>query len=234
MKTIRGAQAVVSFDRDGNGIVLEPESVWSALERAGFSRSETVKPRVEELLPLGNSLIRPRAIGRLYDAGSFSAADLQNLPAPTREAEYLCFGLCTVGGAFDEETRKLREQGELVDSMILDAVALAALSQVCDRLGRRVFDWAALNGMAATRAFSPGSGASHWELEHQRLIFAHVPADRIGVRLTSHLLMQPSKSVSFLMGIGRGVTQATDPFSCAGCERLDCPYRHVPNAEMVE
>jgi len=221
------------FDLDDNGIELDLDAAWMALERGGFSRSEAVEAQVEELLPIGASLIQPRAIGRVHSATSLSKREVAELPAPIREAEFLCFGLCTAGQAIDERARALCEEGELIDSMILDAIAMTGLSLIGERLGYAVFDWANERGLSASRAFSPGAGASGWKLEHQRFVFAHLPKKPLGVRLTPHFLMQPSKSVSFVIGIGEQVVQAKQPFSCEGCDRLDCAYRHIPNNEMI-
>jgi hypothetical protein len=131
-----------------------------------------------------------------------------------------------VGPAIEQEAERLRETGRLLDSMILDALGSATVSELCERVAYRVFDWAEKNRLNASRAFEPGSGASRWPLENQRLIFANVRADEIGVSLTSHLLMRPRKTVSFLMGIGTEIEQASTPFSCQGCRRTDCPYRY--------
>ncbi len=226
-------EPVARFDLEAADHEVGSESVWPALERAGFLRTEAVRLRVEALLPLGEALISPRATGRMYPAETLSATDVERLPAPIREAEFLCFGLCTAGRAIDEQARALRTEGELIDSMILDAIALTGLSQISDRLGRAIFGWAEDAGMSASRAFSPGAGSSGWELENQRFVFAHLPENPLEVELTSHYLMRPSKSVSFVIGIGKRVKQAAYAFSCRGCDRVDCSYRHVPGSEMV-
>ena len=151
-----------------------------------------------------------------------------DLPVLVQDASFLVFGLVAGGSAIEQEAERLRETGRLLDSMILDALGSAAVSELCEQTAYRVFDWAEERGLNASRAFEPGSGVSRWSLENQRLIFANVEADEIGVRLTSHLLMRPSKSLSFLMGIGTEMKQASTPFSCQGCRRIDCPYRYEP------
>ncbi len=221
------------FDLDGVDIELDSESLWQTLERAGFSRSAAVEARVIELLPLGASLLRPRAMGRLYDARPPAESERETLPEPIREADFLCFGLGTAGAAIDDRARALCEEGELIDSMILDAIAMTGLSLIGDRLGRAIFDWAEERNLSTSRAFSPGAGASGWKLENQRFVFAHLPDDPLGVQLTQHFLMRPSKSVSFVVGIGERINQAKHPFSCEGCDRFDCAYRHIPEGEMV-
>ena len=221
------------FDLDGADIEIDSESLWTTLGRGGFSRSGAAGTRVDELLPVGASLLRPRAMGRLYRVDSSEEPQWQTLPEPIREAEVLCFGLCTAGEAIDEQARALCENGDLIDSMILDAIAMTGLSLIGDRLGRAIFVWAESRGLSASRAFAPGAGASRWTLEGQRFLFRHLPERPLGVQLTDRFLMRPSKSVSFVIGIGECVTQAANPFSCEGCARFDCAYRHIPEGEMV-
>lgn len=222
------------FDLDDGKVELDPGAVWPTLQRGGFSRSPAVEAQVDELLPLAASLLHPRAMGRLYKVDAAAGQQRETLPEPIREAEYLCFGLCTAGRAIDDRARALCEEGQLIDSMILDAIAMTGLSLIGDRLGRAIFDWAKARDLPASRSFSPGAGASHWGLEYQRFLFAHLPGRPLGVELTDHFLMKPSKSVSFVIGIGGNVTQAKHPFSCEGCARFDCAYRHIPDAEMVD
>ncbi len=221
------------FAVDERGSVLDPASVWLTLERGRFRRTEPMQRRVEALRSPAASLLQTRGIGRRVGASDLTSDERSALPLPIREAELVCFCVATAGRPIDERARALCDEGRLIDALILDAYAMTALSRVADALGHEVFAWAAAHGLAASRSFSPGAGSSGWPLERQRFVFAHLPDDRLGVRLTEHHLMQPSKSVSFVIGIGSDMVQAAHPFSCAGCDRLDCRYRHVPEDEMV-
>jgi len=210
-------------------IELTPKRVFRYLEYAGSSPSRPILEKLNELTPKVRELVEPQTLSQIYrveEAVNFHKGDL---PSPIQDASFLAFGLVTVGNAIEQEAERLREAGMLLDSMLLDALGSAAVSELCERVAYRVFDWAEERGLNASRAFEPGSGASRWPLENQRLIFANVGADEIDVRLTSHLLMRPLKTLSFLMGIGTEIEQASTPFSCQGCKRLDCPYRYEPS-----
>ena len=207
-------------------VELSSERVFRYLEYGGSSPSTPVLRKLEELVPKARTLVQSRALCRICSADEAADIHKDSLPAPIQDASFFAFGLVTVGNAIEQEAERLRETGRLLDSMILDALGSAAVSELCERVAYRVFDWAKKNGLNASRVFEPGSGASRWPLENQRLIFANVQADEIGVRLTSHLLMRPRKTVSFLMGAGTEIEQASTPFSCQGCRRTDCPYRY--------
>ncbi len=228
------SEPIEAFYVDAPPMEMNPELVWPALQRSGFRRTEAMTVQVKGLLPLGKALVRARAMAWLYAVESMSATELENFPKPICDADFLCFGLCTAGQAIDDRTRQLRSAGELIDSMILDSIALTGLSWVGDELGQRIFSWAEGKRLAASRAFSPGAGVGLWDLDKQRVLFDHLPREPLGVRLTQHFLMQPSKSISFVIGIGKHMKQATNLFSCEGCDRSDCDYRHTPNGEMVQ
>jgi len=224
---------IAKLDVDREEIELTEDAVWATLGRGGFSKTDAVVERFRTLYPLGVSLIEPRALARIVRSSALRDEEQADLPEPIATAEFISFCLSTAGRPIDERARSLCEEGELIDSMILDAVAMTGLSLVGDRLGREVFRWAADRGLPASRSFSPGAGASHWGLERQRFLFRHLPKRPLGVELTDSFLMRPSKSVSFVIGVGAEVKQATHPFSCEGCDRFDCAYRHIPDAEMV-
>jgi len=211
-------------------VELSPERIFRYLEYGGSSPSKPVLEKLEELIPNARELAQPRTLSRICKMGEEVNLHKNDLPTPIQGASFLAFGLVTVGPAIEEEAERLRRTGRLLDSMILDALGSAAVSELGERLAYRVFDWAQERDLNASRAFEPGSGANHWPLENQRLIFANLHTDEIGVSLTSHLLMRPAKTLSFLMGIGLELEQASTPFSCQGCVRLDCSYRYEEKA----
>ncbi|MCK4392226.1 hypothetical protein KAX17_04920 [Candidatus Bipolaricaulota bacterium] len=213
-------------------VELSPERVFRYLEYGGASPSKPVLEKLDELIPMARKLAQSRTLSRICGVGEAENLHENDLPTPIQGASFLAFGLVTVGPAIEQEAERLRETGRLLDSMILDALGSAAVSKLCERLADRVFDWAHERDLNASRAFEPGSGASHWPLESQRLIFANLHAEEIDVSLTSHLLMQPTKTLSFLMGIGSEIEQASTPFSCQGCVRLDCSYRYEPSRSI--
>ena len=215
-------------------VELPLERVFRYLEYAGSSPSKPILEKVNSLIPKTRGLAKPQTLSNISRVKEAASLHKNDLPSPIQNAAFLAFGLCTVGPAIEQEAERLRETGRLLDAMILDALGSAAVSELCERLAYRVFDWAEERGLNASRAFEPGSGASRWPLENQRLIFANLRAEQIGVELTSHLLMRPIKSLSFLIGIGTEIKQASAPFSCQGCRRTDCPYRYEPSGSSPQ
>jgi hypothetical protein len=169
-------------------------------------------------------------LNRVYRIGEEKNPHKNDLPSPIQKAEYVVFGLCTAGAAIHDETIRLRNAGESLDSMILAALGSAAVSETCEWYGNELFRWAREKSINASRMFEPGAGSYPWGLENQRLIFANLPAHQIGVTLNDDLAMVPDATSSFVMGMGKKVVQAKVPYSCKGCPQKDCRYRYEPES----
>jgi len=203
-----------------------------SFERGRLSRylktgSGALDDYIEEGLELGNRLADPRATYAIAKNGR-KLINKYNFPGPLEEAELLVFGISTIGEELEEKVDELMEEGHYTLSNILDSIGSAAVDETTDRLGEEVMGYSRENELNNTRAFQPGSGASHWKVNNQELIFESLNPSEIGVKLTPSFTMIPKKSTSFVIGLGEELKQAQDLFSCVGCDRTDCPYRYIP------
>ncbi|MBS3736664.1 MAG: hypothetical protein V5A87_05985 [Candidatus Bipolaricaulota bacterium] len=208
---------------------LEKERVSRYLKTGGQSGIEKY---VDRGLELGNQLVKSKATYSIGENNQ-NLVDKYHLPEPLHKAEYLAFGISTIGIALEEKVDELMKKGDYALSNILDSVGSAAVNETADRLGKKVLRYSRDNDLNNTRAFSPGSGSSHWKIKHQRFIFDSLNPSEIGVSLTSSFTMVPKKSSSFVIGLGQEVQQANDLYSCEGCKRADCPYRYTPTKAAV-
>ena len=77
-------------------------------------------------------------------------------------------------------------------------------------------------GLAPRQRFSPGYG--DLPLQNQRAFFDALQCHKeIGLYLNESLLMSPTKSVTAIVGLGRGGD--CGPTGCAGCENVECEMR---------
>ena len=127
----------------------------------------------------------------------------------------------TIGDLF---SKKADTTGNLVQKYYLDIIGNIALGSARQLLEEHLQSTFALSGMSF---MSPGSLAD-WPLEEQKPLFSlfgdgGLP---IGVRLNSHMLMIPVKSIS-------GIYFPTEiPFySCQLCPRKACPGRKAAYSE---
>jgi hypothetical protein len=134
-------------------------------------------------------------------------------------AERVAAVVCTIGPALEEYAAS---RDDLVLALALDGLGNAAVEavaqQVCGRLAERARD----SGLETSTPLSPGE--AEWPVEiGQPQIFALVKPARAGIRLTEGGMMVPKKSISFVTGIGKQMSQV---HPCEACSLKDiCRYR---------
>ena len=218
---------------NGTKLVFQEENILRYLGYGERSPSLILQKRVGPLVDVARKLSQPKAVWEVYACDELEEREVKSLPEPIRRAEFFAFALCTVGDRIEGGIRALNAEGKMVEGLILDALGSVAVSELAEMVASEIRQWARERGYGVSRAFEPGAGAGDWPLANQRLVFGRLPAVELGVTLTEDLLMQPRKSLSFVMGIGKHVIPIPHPFSCAGCPRADCPFRYVPGGEGV-
>lgn len=129
--------------------------------------------------------------------------------------------LCTIGA--DLEDHAASTSNPLL-ALALDGLGNAAVEeigrQVCARLGER----ASAAGLTTSAPLCPGEEG--WPLETgQAQVFALLDPSRAGVRLTSGGMMVPRKSMTFVLGLGEGMSPAEPCDLCS--MKQTCRYRHA-------
>ena len=90
--------------------------------------------------------------------------------------------------------------------------------KVADLIQEEVNTIALSEGRGITNRYSPGYCS--WNIREQRGIFDLLPSDEIGVKLLPSFLMKPIKSVSGIIGIGKG--KVPGPYMCDMCNMTNC------------
>lgn len=190
---------------------------WLGYRRDRGPRSGVAR-RFDELWPEALALIEPRGAYRVVDRDSVAPS---GMPRPTARVGV---GVVTIGRALEDEVRRRGERDEVLDSVLLDAFGSAAAEAAADALNRKLCRAARSAGSYPAARISPGYGC--WRLEGQAALVELVPAGRIGIRLTSTLMLVPHKSVSFAVRFERRPARPeTRRWRCKRCGLRDCPYR---------
>ena len=132
-------------------------------------------------------------------------------------ATEVAMGVCTIGPALEERMSELFAAGEALRAVALEGAGIAAIRQVSNAVGVRICDEATARGLSVGMRASPGQEG--WSIQQQRVVFGVVPAQEIGVRLTSSCLMLPRKSVSFVIGLGPEMR--ADAVPCDYCSKRE-------------
>lgn len=190
-----------------------------------YGQAQAMEEIVDSCIPEARVLMDPKAVYGFKRSDNYWW-ERYSIPRPVRKASHVAFAVMTIGNKVEQAVEEYMKEGEFSRSLVMDAIGSSGVSEVSDRVGKLILDWAGENQLNTTRAFSPGAGSSHWSVKNQKFIFDHLDCSKIGVRLTSSFLLLPQKSASFIVGLGSEVNQATHLFSCKGCPRTDCKYRY--------
>jgi len=146
---------------------------------------------------------------------------LSSVLSPAKELAVL---VCTIGCNLEEKVTDYFGKGEPLRGLLLDGIGSAAVDSVARESCELMTREASLRGYQTSSPLSPGGPS--FPLSEQWQLFKLVPAEEIGVRLTSTGFMLPRKSTSMVIGIGPQMTTWTRAEACARCNlSKTCPYR---------
>ena len=202
--------------------------------RAGSGQvQEGIQRLVQSQIDHSYRLIQPQAVFcifpsclcsgdriKLENEGEFSIGKVVRNWAGLK---YLVLAICTIGLALEREVSRLFSVGEYVAAVMLDSAGTAAVESLTDYVNNIICQQALSEGLVLTPRISPGHG--DWTLQEQKIVFALLPGDSIGVILTEKCMMRPLKSLSFAIGIGEGFTIEKNVGRCCHCGMINCPYR---------
>ena len=187
-----------------------------------------------EVIPDGMPLIAPALIYRRIPVVEFRHERLVlagggSLLGPAiashlATASEVIIAVCTVGGALSARAAEVFEQNP-VRGLALDGLASAAAEALAEAACRHFDDIASGEGLAASIPLNPGMVG--WPLlDAQQQVFSLLPADEIGVTLNSSGLMEPLKSLSLVVGLGRSEAAGSAGRACDFCTmRETCRYK---------
>jgi hypothetical protein len=138
-------------------------------------------------------------------------------------AQRVIAAVCSIGSELENAAARLLGEDPLY-ALALDGLGNAAVEGLSQQVCRRIGEGPQTEGLQASSPLSPGS--PEWPVEvGQPQIFALLDPSKAGVTLTSGGMMIPKKSVSFVVGLGQEMSQAS---MCSVCSLMEtCRYQHV-------
>ena len=213
---------------------VDLQSLQSILGYPGSPLPAPFDEYLEEALEFASHLTDIRAAWRIVEdirmepsAGRIIAGGQTFLIGKTvckelRNSEELLFFVCTAGKSISEMSALLLKGDDPAKGYIYDQVAIFLAEAVGNKLQQLVKEELPA-GKLITNSYSPGY--CHWDVADQHHLFALFPPAPCGVTLTDSALMNPVKSISGVIGIGKSVSYREYP--CALCLSLNCIYRKV-------
>lgn len=129
----------------------------------------------------------------------------------------------TIGRGVDAELHR-RQITDMAGAVILDSCASSAVESICEQLEADLEQLFRGRGLYLTDRFSPGYGDLPLALQPE-ICRALSAEKRIGLSITSGMLLMPAKSVTAFIGI----SDRPQPKKLTGCSRCSlresCNYR---------
>jgi len=140
------------------------------------------------------------------------------------QAKELAAIVCTIGSKIEDRVTDYFSGNEPLRGLLLDGLGSAAVDALVQEGCEHITHETTNRGYQVSSPLSPGGPG--FPLSEQWPLFQLVPAEKIGVSLTSAGLMIPRKSVSMVIGIGPQMITWTRTEACARCNLGEtCHYR---------
>ena len=140
-----------------------------------------------------------------------------------RKADSLAFFLCTAGAEIGARSRKSMAEGDPLKGYIYDMLGSLAVDAAADLMQAELEKKIVFSGKKITNRYSPGYCG--WHVSEQHKLFRLLPDNFCGIRLTDSALMNPIKSISGIIGIGKSVRY--NQHTCSLCDMKECAYREL-------
>ncbi len=129
----------------------------------------------------------------------------------------------TLGMSNERELRRLSLTDHL-EQILFDAASVALVERAADAAEAEAVKWAAGQGLFCTWRYSPGYGDLPLEIQGAFLDLLDAPK-RIGVCVSTSLLLVPTKSVTAIIGLGEHIEKKNRK-TCEICTlRGNCSFR---------
>jgi len=137
------------------------------------------------------------------------------------KSEFCAVFACTAGDEITRMASAYNKKGQAVYAYIIDSLGSIVVERAMDVIYQRLKSLMNERGLNLTNRYNPGY--CDWDIREQKKLFGLLPVGFCGISLTDSMLMQPIKSVSGIIGIGKEVTY--DQYTCNYCKDVNCLYR---------
>lgn len=136
--------------------------------------------------------------------------------------------LCTAGPEIGIRSRQLMQEKDFLKGYIYDIIGSEIVEAAADLMQSDMEKNLIKSDLKITNRYSPGYCG--WNVVEQHKLFHLIPENYCGIRLTGSALMDPVKSISGFIGIGKEVKN--NPYTCRMCSHDDCVYRRIREERM--
>ena len=138
-------------------------------------------------------------------------------------ASHIALFLCTAGAYFSEASKRYNAQGEILEAYLVDALGSLTVESAMNIIQQRLEDSVMEKNLKISNRYSPGY--CNWDLSSQQTLFRLIGNNPLPIVLSESCLMNPIKSVSGIIGIGKKIRKRE--YGCRVCNNKECIYRKL-------
>lgn len=138
-----------------------------------------------------------------------------------RKSEAFVFFNCTAGKGIEEWSKMLAANNDPLGAYISSVIGSVIVEMAMDKIQSLLKEEMERNNLGITNRYSPGYCG--WSTGEQKQLFSMFPDNFCNIRLTGSMMMDPVKSVSGIIGVGKDVKY--NPYICNLCNRENCIYK---------
>lgn len=153
---------------------------------------------------------------------SFTSVQSRALAKNLSGCEYAVVFAATIGIGIDRLIQKYSKT-EISKAVWMQAIGAERIEALCDLFCKDIQEKEQPRGFYTRPRFSPGYGDLSITLQ-QNIVQVLDCYRKIGIALNESLLMTPSKSVTAIVGLGKGACKQ-DKNNCQSCEQKNCLFR---------
>ncbi|NDV79721.1 vitamin B12 dependent-methionine synthase activation domain-containing protein [Dysgonomonas sp. 511] len=140
-----------------------------------------------------------------------------------REASHIALFLCTAGDVFTSLSKYYNDKGDYLEAFTADAIGSLTVENAMDKVQEQLSSSLLNSGLSISNRYSPGY--CNWILAGQQSLFNLIGENPTGITLSDSSLMNPIKSVSGIIGIGKEMKKRD--YGCKICNNHTCIYRKI-------
>ncbi|MHB8580447.1 MAG: vitamin B12 dependent-methionine synthase activation domain-containing protein [Ignavibacteriaceae bacterium] len=140
-----------------------------------------------------------------------------------KKSNSIAIFVCTAGKKITDRSKEFMRDGDLLKGYVYDLFGSIVVENAMDLIQDSLLKEMNNYGLKITNRYSPGYCG--WEVSEQKKLFSLLPEHFCGIELTDSCLMQPTKSVSGIIGIGESVKY--NGYTCNICDTSNCLYKNL-------
>lgn len=134
------------------------------------------------------------------------------------DAEGFAVFVASAGVEYNKLLYEIKLSGDIVSEFIADAIGSEIAEAAGRLLSRELSEEMTARGLCISNSYSPGYCG--WHVSDQKSLFSLLPDAPCGITLSESCLMNPIKSISGVIAVGRNVKKM--PYGCEICGKKDC------------